>query len=228
MTKKQHGTASLDAKQFAELAAAVIRQLPRDLESTAAQRWIENQGELQCALRSALVKCQSEHVSSMPLGTNVGRRYKITVGGMTGVEYKAALKKQNIHVDVDAEFLLNSVDFEANRQREARETTFICITVDDLFAYNLPKGYATTDEVFARAGELDLDLCFPDTGPALRLQDNDSSWKAIAMQPIVDQNGYPSVFELRKGGGRLELSTLRAKPDDEWDPGRELVFSLRK
>ncbi len=50
------GTAStIETKQFAELVAAVVRQLPRDIDPSAAQRWIEDQGSLQSALRGALM-----------------------------------------------------------------------------------------------------------------------------------------------------------------------------
>ena len=66
MAKQQHGTASLDAKQMLEFAAAVIRQLPRDLEPSIAQRWIENQGDLQSALRNALTLNQEIPAASAP------------------------------------------------------------------------------------------------------------------------------------------------------------------
>lgn len=50
------GTAStIETKQFAELVAAVVRQLPRDIDPSAAQHWIEDQGSLQSALRGALM-----------------------------------------------------------------------------------------------------------------------------------------------------------------------------
>ncbi|MEK7078409.1 MAG: hypothetical protein AAB911_02465 [Patescibacteria group bacterium] len=52
---EKHGTASLDAGQFAEFASVVIRQLPRDLDSTTVQGWIENQSSLQRVLREALM-----------------------------------------------------------------------------------------------------------------------------------------------------------------------------
>ena len=44
----------IGTKQFAELCAAVLRALPRDIEPEAAQYWIIHQVELAVALKSAL------------------------------------------------------------------------------------------------------------------------------------------------------------------------------
>src|SRR3989344_524627 len=44
----------MDTKQFAEFASAVVRQLPRNLDSVAAQRWIKDQGALANVLCKAL------------------------------------------------------------------------------------------------------------------------------------------------------------------------------
>lgn len=45
----------IEANKFEELVTAVIRQLPRDIDSATAQGWIDNQTELQRALRKALM-----------------------------------------------------------------------------------------------------------------------------------------------------------------------------
>ena len=44
----------METLQFAEFVSAVVRQLPRDLQSTTAQNWIRNQGALADVLRKAL------------------------------------------------------------------------------------------------------------------------------------------------------------------------------
>ncbi len=44
----------METNQFAEFVSAVVRQLPRDLQSTTAQNWIKNQGALADVLRKAL------------------------------------------------------------------------------------------------------------------------------------------------------------------------------
>ena len=44
----------MEIKQFAEFVSAVVRQLPRDLDPTRAQKWIVDQGGLAQALCKAL------------------------------------------------------------------------------------------------------------------------------------------------------------------------------
>ena len=44
----------METNQFAEFVSAVVRQLPRDLSSVTAQRWIKDQGALAETLRKAL------------------------------------------------------------------------------------------------------------------------------------------------------------------------------
>lgn len=45
----------METDQFAEFAAAVVRQLPRDCDPTTAQGWIINQSALASTLRQALL-----------------------------------------------------------------------------------------------------------------------------------------------------------------------------
>ena len=63
------GTASIEVGHFAELSSAVIQQLPRDIDSTTAQGWIENRAALQKVLRAAL----------LPAAQSVGSTYPVTV-----------------------------------------------------------------------------------------------------------------------------------------------------
>ncbi len=173
-------------------------------------------------------------------------RYDIDVGGKTGAEYKAALKEKNIYVNEYAKFFLDSADFKKNRLQKEDEVTLIRLTVSDLFAGTLPHGdYVTFAEIVGtaedtdaagnpapytkgRMTELGLELCSPDTGPALRLQDDDSNWKTIAMQPILDRDGGPELFRLSADDDRLGLGTDFGKPGFEWLGDDPLVFRLRK
>jgi hypothetical protein len=52
----------LETAQFAEFASAVVRQLPRDLDPTTAQGWIQNQKALADILRKSL-KPETESVA---------------------------------------------------------------------------------------------------------------------------------------------------------------------
>jgi hypothetical protein len=69
------GTASMTTRQFREFAEAVLRSLPDDLDTTTAQRWIENQENLRTVLRKAL----------MP-GKPMGNTYSIFVDYERSVE----------------------------------------------------------------------------------------------------------------------------------------------
>lgn len=55
---------TLEVNQFAELIISVVRQLPRDIDSTTAQGWIENQQALAKVLRAGLMPDvkQGEHL----------------------------------------------------------------------------------------------------------------------------------------------------------------------
>lgn len=66
--KKKHGTASkLESGQLAELASAIVRQLPHiEGLGEVAQEWIENGAALRKALRKALVPSESEKKGSGP------------------------------------------------------------------------------------------------------------------------------------------------------------------
>lgn len=67
------GNASIETGHFAELASAVIQQLPRDIDSTTAQGWIENRSALQSALRAALLpNTQSSINFTYPVSINYG------------------------------------------------------------------------------------------------------------------------------------------------------------
>lgn len=66
------GTASIEVGHFAELTSAVIQQLPRDIDSTTAQGWIENRAALQRALRAALLPATQSVHPTYPVSINYG------------------------------------------------------------------------------------------------------------------------------------------------------------
>jgi len=89
----------------------------------------------------------------------------------------------------------------------------------------------TTDEIYAKAKELGLELCPAEVGPHLRLQyENQPSreWLYIAMQQISDRGGAPGVFRLVRDGGGLWLAALWVYPVGRWGLGIGFVFVLRK
>ena len=87
---------------------------------------------------------------------------------------------------------------------------------------------ATTDEIYAKATELGLELCPAEVGPHLRLQYPGKDWKLIAMKQISDRYGDPDVFRLCAGGAELRLSGRSAKPGERWKTDDLWVFVSRK
>ena len=69
-----HGPASTG--QYAEFVAAVVRQLPHDVDTTTAQRWIENQSELQRALREALMSAVKPEAKTFSVTVDFSRSLK--------------------------------------------------------------------------------------------------------------------------------------------------------
>ncbi|MDP2703696.1 MAG: hypothetical protein Q8P01_00460, partial [bacterium] len=76
-----------------------------------------------------------------------------------------------------------------------------------------------------------LELCPADTGPNYRLKYQNqplNEWIYMGMKQITGSDGCPDVFRLVRRDGGLWLNDRWAEPDDEWRPGREFVFRLRK
>ena len=78
-----------------------------------------------------------------------------------------------------------------------------------------------------RGKQLDLELCSPDVGPALRLEYSDQPLGErlhIAMKPIRSSDGEPRIFVVLHGANGLELGAARARPADEWAASDLFVF----
>ncbi|MBI2633735.1 MAG: hypothetical protein HYW80_00285 [Parcubacteria group bacterium] len=111
--------------------------------------------------------------------------------------------------------------------RESIEIELGWIKVVDLDFAEAP----TTPELFARIGEV-AKFCPAEVGPHVRVVDKNQprgTWYWLAMEPIADSNGGPSVFELaRYDDGRRWLGALYARPSDRWGLGEVVVLVLRK
>lgn len=81
-----------------------------------------------------------------------------------------------------------------------------------------------------RVGEYALELCRAEVGPHQAIKDKQplNDWYYIMHEPISDRYGYPGVFVLGRHDYGLWLSGRWAKPGNEWDPGLQVMFALRK
>jgi len=131
-----------------------------------------------------------------------------------------ALKNKNIYLSSYGEDILEKTEFS-----QEKETYDLArFTVAQL---GLSNG-ATTDEIYAKAKELGLELCPAEVGPQLRLQNTSKEWMLIAMKQISDRGGDPCVFDLRRIGDQSKLSSSSARPDERWSSYSEVVFRYRK
>ncbi|MFH1388999.1 MAG: hypothetical protein ABIG86_03200, partial [Patescibacteria group bacterium] len=56
----------------------------------------------------------------------------------------------------------------------------------------------------------------------------DNEWLVIAMEPLRDSDGVPSLFDVYCHGGTRWLSANYGKPDDFWHASDRFVFVSRK
>lgn len=153
------------------------------------------------------------------------RRQSIEIGGKTKEQLQNEMKQAEVSISSYAEDMIKSPDFTTLPMAQTLDT--VRLKVGDLGL----TGYPTTDQVYRKAQELGLDLCPAEIGPHLRLQYTDQpmgEWFYVGMKQIVDSNGDSRVFSLERDEDGLWLDDLWARPDYEWHPSSEFVFSLRK
>lgn len=149
-------------------------------------------------------------------------RMETTIGEMSPAELKTALSAQGINISSYAEEMLTHKEFTVRKASE--HIDLMRLTVQ---AFGFPNG-ATTDEIYAAAEKLGLELCPAEVGPHLRLTYSGSESMLIAMKQIANRDGYPSVFYLNRHHDGLWLGGSRAKPSDGWDADYRFVFRSRK
>jgi hypothetical protein len=86
-------------------------------------------------------------------------------------------------------------------------------------------------DIYERAMELGLDLCPNEVGPQLRLQYPDQTqdeWLYIAMEPIIDADGYHGIFRVGHEHGELWLDGNFGNPFNLWHNFYSWVFLRRR
>lgn len=90
---------------------------------------------------------------------------------------------------------------------------------------------ATLHEIYVRAQEHNLGLCFAEVGPQLRLQYEDQSrdeWLLVGMEPIVGSDGRSYVFSVvHDGNGRRELGVCSVGGSATFSGARSWLFVVR-
>jgi hypothetical protein len=176
-----------------------------------------------------------EHVyTSFPEGKI--SRSEVMVGGLDKDQLQLKLnkvcKRANGETNISSyaqdmlDKMYQSEEFKKFAQNPENIQT-VRLKVGDLgFASN-----PTTDQIYAKAQELGLELCPAEVGPYQRLKEIDQpmgDWYRIAMKQITDRDGRSCVFGLEHRGSGLWLYRIWARPTSEWDLDRELMFRLRQ
>ncbi|OGH22292.1 MAG: hypothetical protein A3F31_02655 [Candidatus Levybacteria bacterium RIFCSPHIGHO2_12_FULL_38_12] len=148
----------------------------------------------------------------------------LAIGGRPKEQLQEDLKERNIQTSSYVDDMIKSRDFTTLSNPETIKTAKL--KVQDLGL----DGSSTTDQIYAKANELGLDLCLPEVAVYQRLKDTNQplgEWYFMAMKQIAGRN--PPVFYLgRNEDGGACLYDYFTLPDDRWSPDDEFVFSLRK
>ena len=135
-----------------------------------------------------------EHIyTSFPAGKI--RRISLEIGGKDGKALEQEIDSKGFKTNDYTRHMLKSREFTYSTQPE--QAKLVRLTVRDL---GFPNG-ATTDQIYAKAQELGLELCPSDVGPHYRLSLTDqpmNEWTFIGMKPITAPDGYPNVFHVAR------------------------------
>lgn len=178
-----------------------------------------------------------EHIyTSFPEGKI--SRSELTVGGLNEEQLQSNLneicKRPNGEVNISTysqdklDEIYRSPQF-AHLIHNPEQIALVRLKVRDLG--DEFKNGATTEQIYARAEELGLELCPDEVGPYQRIKDTEQplgNWYSIAMKQFTDRDGGPDVFDLEHREDGLWLNDNWARPGFRWSPGHELMFRLRK
>jgi hypothetical protein len=143
-------------------------------------------------------------------------KYKTLHLGHTSDWYRKELKKKSVFVSIYADGMLEKVE-------NTKES--IDIVVMSLRGMGFTKARTPWRDIIARVKEFG-DFCPAEVGPALALDGIEPGLVYLAMEPIPDRGGRPSVFYVaRDGGGSLDLGSGWAGPGRDWSLVDRLVFS---
>jgi len=91
------------------------------------------------------------------------------------------------------------------------------------------KGKVTLETIFARASEVGLEKCPPQTGPRFRLkylQQPEGLRLAVGMEPISSSGGFRDIFTLDRERSTLWLRAVCGNPNALWDDEFEWLFAV--
>lgn len=164
-----------------------------------------------------------EHVYNQTIENKVFRR-TIELTSRTSEEYLEAFDVQGMQIrDWTRDNILQNLTPLANKE----SVNLVSFSVSNL---GLPDG-VTLREIYAKANELDLDLCDPHVGPEMRLAFKDqptNSFYRIAMKPVIKPGGREVVWGVDRLGDGLWLDRDGGETDGTWYADHVFTFSSRR
>src|SRR3989338_7539783 len=214
-TPRNPDTAGMVGSILGKKAGEAFRKLEKGRKKAVS----EQPQDLSAEERAALIKAQAElerNREKFPIWKT------IRLGGFkTPAEIRKALEDGGFKISDWAEQILEKTPLPGSPS----EINLVRMTVADLgFEFN-----ATTEDIYARAKELGLDLCPAEVGPELRLQYPDQplgEWSNVAMKPIMDADGFLYIFyfEYDKDGRWLKAGAGGAMGN--WSANFSFFFVL--
>ncbi len=155
------------------------------------------------------------------------RTDSIEIGGKDCEQLIHELKTAGINISPDTKSMLRSRDFVSGKKKE--KINLIRLTVADL-GFSRYSNRAATDQLYARAQELGLELCPPDTGPNYRLKYRDQPMDEvlnIGMKPLTVASGIQKIFNLEHDHHSLVLSyTSETDSHYMWSSMDKFLFRI--
>ena len=162
-------------------------------------------------------------------------RRAVALGGGTKTELRGRMGRAGVALNGYAEELFASGLFVVSEKRYSLD--IVEASVEGL---GFPQG-AVMGEILARAGGLGLGLCPLELGPWLRLEYLDQPEGnagrparpgqaplgaiTIVSAALVEDDGFPKGFYLRRIDGVLWLRGYRSGPAHIWSPDDRLIFT---
>lgn len=133
--------------------------------------------------------------------------------------FRTAHKRANCGIKKHPDQLLSKITI-------AKEPTVLDLVRCSVAELGFKDG-AYFKDIVVRAQELGLSLCPSEVGPQLCLLYHDQplgEWTAVAMEPIMDSDGYLLIFAVERCSVGPLLSAYWGDPSDYWCPDDCLVF----
>lgn len=163
-----------------------------------------------------------EHVYNQTLENKVFR-CTIELTTRTSEEYLEALDAQGMQI---RDWTRDNILLNLTPLAKKESVNLVSFSVSNLGLQDS----VTLREIYAKADELDLDLCDPHVGPEMRLALKDqleNSFYRIAMKPVIKPGGREVVWGVDRLGGGLWLDRDGGDTDGIWYANHVFIFSSR-